>query len=106
MIQTQDIVDRREGVHLGSYIFHNVKRCNNSGVVIDILKTSVERTDISIGTVTVPLEELYCALSVCACHHLIYSERQSCGHTSRGHTGGRPHRIFTPFFCGACLIFL
>ena len=27
------------------------------------------------------------------------------GHTSRGHTGGRSHRIFhPPSFCGACLI--
>ena len=29
------------------------------------------------------------------------------GRTSRGHTGGRPHRILhPPSFCGACLIFL
>ena len=28
------------------------------------------------------------------------------GRTSRGHTGGRSHRIFhPPFFCGACLSF-
>ena len=28
------------------------------------------------------------------------------GHTSRGHTGGRSHRIFNPpSFCGACLDF-
>ena len=28
------------------------------------------------------------------------------GRTSRGHTGGRPHRIFNPpSFCGACLDF-
>ena len=28
------------------------------------------------------------------------------GRTSRGHTGGRSHRIFhSPSFCGACLIF-
>ena len=44
----------------------------------------------------------------------IYSGRQTppfrliCGQTSRGHTGGRPHRrvFFPPSFCGACLIFL
>ena len=29
------------------------------------------------------------------------------GRTSRGHTGGRSHRIFhPPSFCGACLNFL
>ena len=27
------------------------------------------------------------------------------GRTSRGHTGGRSHRIFHPSFCGACLNF-
>ena len=28
------------------------------------------------------------------------------GHTSRGHTGGRSHKIFhPPSFCGACLNF-
>ena len=29
------------------------------------------------------------------------------GRTTRGHTGGRPHRIsYPPSFCGACLNFL
>ena len=38
--------------------------------------------------------------------HLIYSGRQTCGRTSRGHTGGRLHRIsHPPSFCGACLNF-
>ena len=36
----------------------------------------------------------------------IYSVRQTCGRTSRGHTGGRSHRISPDFFCGACLNFL
>ena len=27
------------------------------------------------------------------------------GRTSRGHTGGRSHKIFHPSFCGACLNF-
>ena len=30
----------------------------------------------------------------CVCYHSIYSEHQTCGRTSRGHTGGRSHRIF------------
>ena len=50
-------------------------------------------------------------LAQCACVcvrescHLIYSGRQACGRTSWGHTEGRPHRIFSPSFCGACLNF-
>ena len=39
------------------------------------------------------------------CCHPIYSGRQVCGRTSRGHTGARSHRISTPSFCGACLNF-
>ena len=40
------------------------------------------------------------------CCHPIYSGRQACGRTSRGHTGGRLHRIsHPPSFCGACLNF-
>ena len=42
---------------------------------------------------------------VCVCCHLIYSGRQVCGRTSRGHTGGRSHRVSPPSFCGACLNF-
>ena len=37
---------------------------------------------------------------VCVCCHPIYSGRQACGRTSRGHTtGGRPDRISPPSFC-------
>ena len=40
----------------------------------------------------------------CVCCYPFYSGRQVCGRTGRGHTGGRPHRIFhPPSFCGACL---
>ena len=39
------------------------------------------------------------------CRHPIYSRHQVCGRTSRGHTGGRSHRISPPSFCGACLHF-
>ena len=34
-----------------------------------------------------------------------YSGRQTCGRTSRGHTGGRSYRISPPSFCSACLNF-
>ena len=43
--------------------------------------------------------------SMCLCCHPIFSGCQACGRTSRGHTGGRSHRISPPFFCGACLNF-
>ena len=40
------------------------------------------------------------------CCRPIYSGRQVCGRTSRGHTGGKSHRIsHPPSFCGACLNF-
>ena len=45
---------------------------------------------------------------VCVCMFFfpIYSGLQACGRTSRGHTGGRSHRIsHPPSFCGACLNF-
>ena len=40
---------------------------------------------------------------MCVCFHSIYSGRLTCGRTSRGHIGGRSHRIYPPFFCVACL---
>ena len=46
------------------------------------------------------------ARDVCVCCHPIYSRRQTCGRTSRGHTGGRLHMIsHPPSFCIACLKF-
>ena len=45
-------------------------------------------------------------LYVCVCCHPIYSVRQVCGRASRGHTGGRSHRIsHRPPFRSACLNF-
>ena len=45
-------------------------------------------------------------LCVCVCFLPSYSGRQACGRTSRGHTGGRTHRIsHPPSFCGARLNF-
>ena len=43
----------------------------------------------------------YCPLCICVCVRIvccqsIYSGRQDCGHTSRGHTGGRLHTIPPP----------
>ena len=45
-------------------------------------------------------------LDLLLCFLPIYSGREACGRTSRGHTGGRSHRIsHPPSFCGACLNF-
>ena len=42
---------------------------------------------------------------VCVCFQFIL-DIKFVGRTSRGHTGGRSHRIFhPPSFCGACLNF-
>ena len=48
-------------------------------------------------------------LSVCVCACVFFPfilDIKFVGRTSRGHTGGRSHRIFhPPSFCGACLKF-
>ena len=48
---------------------------------------------------------IYLPVVVCVCFLPIHYIK-SVGRTSRGHTGGRSHRIFNPpSFCGACLDF-
>ena len=43
---------------------------------------------------------------VCVCFFPSILDIKFVGRTSRGHTGGRSHRIFNPpSFCGACLDF-
>ena len=49
--------------------------------------------------------ELNCSVCVCVFFPSIL-DIKFVGRTSRGHTGGRSHRIFNPpSFCGACLDF-
>ena len=50
---------------------------------------------------------LFVMESVCVCVFFPFIlDIKFVGHTSRGHTGGRSHRIFhPPSFCGACLNF-
>ena len=43
-------------------------------------------------------------LCVCMLSHLFWTS-QTCGRTSRGHTGGRSHRIPPPFFCSTSVFF-
>ena len=45
-------------------------------------------------------------LCVVCCHPINSGRQVICGRISRGHTGGRPHRIsHPPSFCGASLNF-
>ena len=48
----------------------------------------------------------FSGLCVCVCFFPSILDIKFVGRTSRGHTGGRSHRIFNPpSFCGACLDF-
>ena len=57
--------------------------------------------------ILVPVEELASGMQMCVCVCVFFPfilDINGC--TSRGHTGGRSHRIFhPPSFCGACLYF-
>ena len=47
-------------------------------------------------------------VQVCVCVCVFFPfilDIKFVGRTTRGHTGGRSHRIFHPPFCGACLNF-
>ena len=64
----------------------------------------------STHTIDVRAAELQQALeTVCVCVCVFFPfilDIKFVGRTSRGHTGGRSHRIsHPPSFCGACLIF-
>ena len=50
---------------------------------------------------------IYCCTAVCVCVFFPFIlDIKFVGRTSRGHTGGRSHRIYhPPSFCGACLNF-
>ena len=50
------------------------------------------------------LKKCVCVCVVCVFFPFIL-DIKFIGRTSRGHTGGRSHRIFHPSFCGACLNF-
>ena len=68
---------------------------------------------VHIYTTTIPHRDIYHTLlgmvCVCVCVCVFFPiilDIKFVGHTSRGHTGARSHRIFhPPSFCGACLIF-
>ena len=56
-----------------------------------------------------PTRSILCTSYVCMCVCVFFPfilDIKFVGRTSRGHTGGRSHRIFNPpSFCGACLDF-
>ena len=59
--------------------------------------------------ISMVLSVLHCTMCVCVCVCVFFPSIlyiKFVGRTSRGHTGGRSHRIFNPpSFCGACLDF-
>ena len=64
------------------------------------------KTALFTKTAVLDLLESQLAIQVINVYcHPIYSGRQTCGRTSRGHTGAGPHKISPPSFCGACVIF-
>ena len=76
----------------------NVRKVSRDSSVVQTTVVCLQRKKL------LKFSEIY--LCVCVCCHPIFSGRQVCGRTSRGHTGGRPHRIFhPPSFCGTCLNF-
>ena len=68
------------------------------------LHTQAEST---LVVVVVLLIHTFSVLSLCVCVFFpSILDIKFVGRTSRGHTGGRSHRIFNPpSFCGACLDF-
>ena len=74
------------------------------------MKWHVESTgDIWVGLEMTPsTKRPYCTTAVCVCcvFFPFILDIKFVGRTSRGHTGGRSHRIsHPPSFCGACLNF-
>ena len=70
--------------------------------------STVSDPQVDLGTLNVIVRIVFVVVVVAAAVvvHLLYSGRQTCGRTRRGHTGGRSHRIsHPPSFCGACLSF-
>ena len=64
-----------------------------------------ETTKKTDSTTTRQGVSYYCSVCVCVFFPSIL-DIKFVGRTSRGHTGGRSHRIFNPpSFCGACLDF-
>ena len=69
------------------------------------LVTAIGREDMAVTSRF--REFLFLKVRLCVCVCVIFpSILDINGRTSRGHTGGRSHRIFNPpSFCGACLDF-
>ena len=69
---------------------------------------SWSRQFFELRTAAVTVVALFCIVyTVCVCVFFpSILDIKFVGRTSRGHTGGRSHRIFNPpSFCGACLDF-
>ena len=65
------------------------------------------RSDVEVLLENCPITIVIRNLLVCVCVFFPFIlDIKFVGRTSRGHTGGRSHKIFhPPSFCGACLNF-
>ena len=78
--------------------------------IISTLFNCVEPRTLSLFClVSLHGDKCKCTMCVCVCVCVFFPsilDIKFVGRTSRGHTGGRSHRIFNPpSFCGACLDF-
>ena len=83
-----------------------VERCALSGSDLKVKFRTILLTSISTtSTATTLIGRFRCVCVFCVFFPSI-PDIKFVGRTSRGHTGGRSHRIFNPpSFCGACLDF-
>ena len=78
---------------------------NVISVVVVVVDSHIQRIVLATEETTVAQQVSH----VCVCVYVFFPfilDIKFVGRTSRGHTGGRSHRIFRPpSFCGACLNF-
>ena len=81
--------------------------CSRGGLLCTILYQLYLNIDVACrSTIIFSVKPVAQCVCLCVCCLPIYSGCQTCGRTSRGHTGVRSHRIsYPPSFCGACLSF-
>ena len=95
----------REGSQLGCVcVFIKLHITAQSGPVILAILCHSHRS--SQGGINDTCQVCMCVCVVVCVFFPFILDIKFVGHTSRGHTGGRSHRIFhPPSFCGACLNF-
>ena len=92
-------------------LHHRKLECDSESLgllaLVSVLRVGVHRlVAASFFLISSSTVCMYVCMYVCVCV-FFPSILDINGRTSRGHTGGRSHRIFNPpSFCGACLDFL